>query len=192
MVQLLQLILNNYTAKTDLDKLSHFYHFFFFHALLRKLPASPVLCREVYDVDGVAYFPCTFSTLEVIFLCLLTVHLLVLSSLTNKFCYIQILWCLVCFTYAGYWFFASSVILNTSTQGCVPVVTNNGWFVLLALGPLPYTYIFKASAIILCLYFWRHLLKSPGFLQQPSSYGFLITWHSFISTYISPFSGVTQ
>lgn len=29
MVQLLQLILNNYMVKTDLDKLSHFYHFFF-------------------------------------------------------------------------------------------------------------------------------------------------------------------
>lgn len=84
MAQLLQLILNNYTVKTDLYKLSHFYRFFFsmhcyggcqhlqlFTGRCMMLMVG-LTCREL------------LAHLK-LFFCLLTVHLLVLSSLASKF-----------------------------------------------------------------------------------------------------------
>jgi len=50
---------------------------------------------------------------------------LVLSSMANKFRVISKFYGVWYFTYAGYCFFASLFILNTSTKACIPVVSSN-------------------------------------------------------------------
>lgn len=82
------------TLKVQKSKRSNYYSsfsiimpFIFLYALLQKLPASSVVCREVYVVNGGAYFPCTFSPLKVLLLHLLKVNSFFLHRPANSMLY---------------------------------------------------------------------------------------------------------
>lgn len=127
--------------------------------------------------------PCALGPREATLMSLLTVYLFLLHWPANPISKFDGIWC---FMYARYWFFVSSVILNT--QGFIPVVNNIiKWFVLVTLGLLFHICIFKASAIILCLYFWKHLLKSLVFFNSLQA---MIAWHVVLA-HMYPSSGVT-
>lgn len=82
MVLLLQLIPSDHTDESNLENFL-ISTTFVFYALFWKLPASPVVCRKVDDVDGGAGLPCALGPLEAIFLSLLTVYLFLLHRPEN-------------------------------------------------------------------------------------------------------------